>query len=600
MADMRTEWRALVAGALETLRLAKAPDSPEIKAESLSSEIPPDPAMGDMGFPLFSFAKTFRMAPPAIAAEAAALLSSDPAVQALGTAKAVGPYLNVFLAKGAAAGKTLEAIISAGSSWGRPETQKGKRIMIEFSSPNTNKPLHLGHLRNDALGESVSRILAFCGAEVYKVNIINNRGIHICKSMLAYQKFFAGETPESRGVKSDRFVGDCYVAYNTYAKEHPEQAEQEAQELLRSWEAGDAETLKLWKTMNSWAERGIAQTYERTGISFDKLYYESETYLKGRDEILEGLEKGIFYKEEDGSVWVDLSPINLDKKVLLRKDGTALYMTQDIGTAIYRHGDWDFNQLVYVVGSEQQYHFKVLFYVLKLLGYEWARDLYHLSYGMVNLPEGKMKSREGTVVDGDDLINSLRDGALEEIASKGREEAVGDAAEVAEKIALAALHYFLLQVSPTKDMIFNPKESLSFQGNTGPYLQYMGARISSILRKVEEGGAPGPDGVLTQGPLAGGSVKPDLLVHDAEWELLKALEDFPKQAARAAENHDPSAVTASLYDICKCFSRFYHDCPIITAGSADLGRTRLELVRATLIVLKNAMHLVLVPFLETM
>jgi arginyl-tRNA synthetase len=461
--------------------------------------------------------------------------------------------------------------------------------MVEFSSPNTNKPLHLGHLRNDALGESISRILKFCGADVFKVNIVNNRGIHICKSMLAYQKFFAPKTPESEGVKSDRFVGDCYVAFNNYAKENPEKAEAEAQALLRAWEAGDAEVHALWKRMNGWAENGIKQTYARTGVSFDKIYYESETYLKGKDEILQGLEKGIFYREADGSVWVDLEPIGLDKKVLLRKDGTALYMTQDIGTAIYRHGDWDFNQLMYVVGSEQQYHFKVLFYVLQKLGYDWAKDLYHLSYGMVNLPEGKMKSREGTVVDGDDLINSLRDGALEEIAAKGREEAVGDPAEVAEKIALGALHYFLLQTTPTKDMIFNPKESLSFQGNTGPYLQYMGARISSILRKVEGESA-----------LAGGTVKPELLAHDAEWELLKVLADYPKQAARAAENRDPSAITSYLYEVSKCFSRFYHDCPIIAAGNPDLARTRLELARATRIVLKSAMELVLVPFLETM
>jgi arginyl-tRNA synthetase len=407
--------------------------------------------------------------------------------------------------------------------------------------------------------------------------------------MLAYQKFFAGETPESRGVKSDRFVGDCYVKFNEYSKAEPEKAEAEAQDLLRAWEAGDPEVMRLWKQMNGWAEEGITQTYARTGVSFDKIYYESETYMKGREEILAGLDKGLFYREEDGSVWVDLEPIGLDKKVLLRKDGTALYMTQDVGTAIYRHTDWDFNQLVYVVGSEQQYHFKVLFYVLRLLGYDWAENLYHLSYGMVNLPEGKMKSREGTVVDGDDLINTLRDGALEEISAKGRDEAVGDPAAVAEKIALGALHYFLLQVSPTKDMIFNPKESLAFTGNTGPYLQYMGARISSILRKV----ADDPS-------LAGGSVQAGLLTHDAEWGLLKILGEFPKQTLRAAQNQDPSVITGYIYDLSKAFSRFYHDCPILAAGSPDLARTRLELVRACRIVLKNALDLVLVPFLESM
>jgi arginyl-tRNA synthetase len=447
--------------------------------------------------------------------------------------------------------------------------------MVEFSSPNTNKPLHIGHLRNDSLGESISRILKFCGAEVFKVNIINNRGIHICKSMLAYQKFGNGTTPEKEGVKSEK-------------------SEAEAQDMLRAWEAGDSEVLDLWKRMNGWAVKGITQTYARTGVSFDKLYYESETYLKGRDEILAGLEKGIFYREEDGSVWVDLTPVNLDKKVLLRKDGTALYMTQDIGTAIYRHDDWPFDQLVFVVGSEQVYHFKVLFYVLKQLGYSWADDLYHLSYGMVNLPEGRMKSREGTIVDADDLIDTLRSGALDEITEKGRGDAVGDPAEVAEKIALGALHYYLLQTTPTKDMLFNPKESLSFNGNTGPYLQYMGARISSILRKVEAEGASGVGSILL------GAVRPELLSTEAEWELLKTLAEYPKQAARAAENRDPSIITSFLYDVSKGFSRFYHDCPILAASSPDLGRTRLELVRAVLIVLKSAMDLVLVPFLETM
>lgn len=589
MSDIRETWRVAVASALESLRQEKDLPGDPVDAGALSAEVPPNPAMGDVGFPLFPFAKVFRMAPPAIAAEVSARLAADSTLAQFGTVKAVGPYVNIFLAKGAVAGKTLADIIGSGDGWGRSDALAGRRVMVEFSSPNTNKPLHLGHLRNDALGESISRILAFCGAEVFKVNIVNNRGIHICKSMLAYQKFFAGETPESRGVKSDRFVGDCYVKFNEYSKTEPEKAEAEAQDLLRAWEAGDPEVMRLWKQMNGWAEEGITQTYARTGVSFDKIYYESETYMKGREEILAGLDKGLFYREEDGSVWVDLEPIGLDKKVLLRKDGTALYMTQDVGTAIYRHTDWDFNQLVYVVGSEQQYHFKVLFYVLRLLGYDWAENLYHLSYGMVNLPEGKMKSREGTVVDGDDLINTLRDGALEEISAKGRDEAVGDPAAVAEKIALGALHYFLLQVSPTKDMIFNPKESLAFTGNTGPYLQYMGARISSILRKV----ADDPS-------LAGGSVQAGLLTHDAEWGLLKILGEFPKQTLRAAQNQDPSVITGFIYDLSKAFSRFYHDCPILAAGSPDLARTRLELVRACRIVLKNALDLVLVPFLESM
>ena len=384
-----------------------------------------------------------------------------------------------------------------------------------------------------------------------------------------------------------------YVAFHKYSQENPEKAEAEAKQMLLDWEAGEnKELIGLWKKMNGWAIEGIKETYKRTGISFDKLYFESETYLKGKDQILKGLEAGVFYKEEDGSVWVDLAPIKLDKKVLLRSDGTSLYMTQDIGTAISRHKDWPFNQMIYVVGNEQEYHFKVLFYVLKQLGFEWADNLYHLSYGMVNLPEGKMKSREGTVVDADDLINSLQDEALKKIEENGREKEVGDAAVAAENIAVGALHYFLLQVSPKKDMLFNPKESLSFTGSTGPYLQYMGARISSILRKAET--AEGKE------KLKDGKLNASLLTNESEWELLKTLEDFPEQVARSALRKDPSALTAYLYELSKAFSRFYRDCPILSGDDADLSYTRMELARATKIVLQNAMNLVLIPFMEIM
>lgn len=569
-----------------------------IPIENLVIETPPNPEMGDVGIPMFPFAKVLRKAPPMIAEAVVAIVSKDERSASIGQFLAVGPYVNLKLNKVAAISDTLVLIQNQGEKYGTLDSKgevplKGRRVMVEFSSPNTNKPLHLGHLRNDALGESISRILKEAGAEVYKVNIINNRGVHICKSMLAYQKFHQpkGETPETLNIKSDRFVGDCYVEFDKWNKQDSS-AETQAQELLVKWEQGDKEVHELWETMNNWAIHGIQQTYKRTGVSFDKLYYESDTYLKGKEEILKGLEEGIFYKEEDGSVWVDLAEIGLDKKVLLRKDGTALYMTQDIGTAIYRHKDWAFNQLVYVVGSEQQYHFKVLFYVLKKLGYQWADQLYHLSYGMVNLPEGKMKSREGTVVDADDLINSLRDGALEEIATKGREEAVGNPNEVAESIALGALHYYLLQTTPTKDMLFNPKESLSFNGNTGPYLQYMGARICSILKKAEEKGvsvAKGTDGA-------------ELLSHETEWELIKILGEYPKTVVKAAQDLDPSQVATYLYNVAKSFSRFYHDCPAlgIAQENPQLASARLALIQATRIVLKKGLNLILVPFLETM
>ncbi|MCL2374710.1 MAG: arginine--tRNA ligase, partial [Treponema sp.] len=362
------------------------------------------------------------------------------------------------------------------------------------------------------------------------------------------------------------------------------------QELLRLWEAGDGETVELWKTMNAWAVQGMKQTYLRTGISFDKYYYESDTWLLGKDEVLKGLQQGVFYREDDGAIAADLSEEKLDKKILLRSDGTSIYITQDIGTAINRHEDWPFDKLVYVVGSEQIYHFKVLFVLLDKLGFPWAKNLYHLSYGMVNLPEGKMKSREGTVVDADDLIDSLRDMAVAEIREKDREEAVGDVHAAAEKVALGALHYFLLQVSAAKDMLFDPKESLSFNGNTGPYLQYMGARISSLLRKADAQGSAGQIG------------KPrfELLSSDAEWDLIKTLGAYNDAVAAAAANMDPALLTGYIYDLAKAFSRFYHDCPVLAADAPDLAQARLALCQGVLLVLRDALHLVCIPFLEAM
>jgi len=563
------------------------------------AEIPPNPGMGDLGFPMFGFAKLFKKAPPQIAQMVAAELPGS---------FAMGPYVNLRLDRGEAARGLLKGMNipgTPGSAIGRPGTLQGARIMVEFSSPNTNKPLHLGHLRNDVLGESISRILAACGAEVRKVCIINDRGIHICKSMLTYKEQGEGKTPESEGIKSDRFVGDWYVRFNQGLKEETEALEKKglgkkeaeaeapvllrAQELLRKWEAGDSQTVELWKKMNAWAIEGWKETYRRTDVSFDKYYFESATYLLGKDEVLKGLEKGIFFREEDGSVQVDLSAEKLDKKVLLRKDGTSIYITQDLGTAINRHKDWPFDKLVYVVGSEQQYHFKVLFILMEKLGFEWAKNLYHLSYGMVNLPEGKMKSREGTVVDADDLIDSLKEMAIQEIRSKEREEAVGDTEAVAEKIAIGALHYFLLNVSPSKDMLFDPKESLSFNGDTGPYLQYMGARISSLLRKAED---------RRRG--TGEEVRFELLTTDAEWELVKTLAAYNDTVAAAAADMDPSILASYLYNLAKGFSRFYHDCPVLAAEDPALCAARLALCQAVLNVLRDALQLTCIPFLEAM
>lgn len=606
MKDVKEECRSIVTEALNKIATEKNIDIAGA-TDKIAVETPPNPEMGDIGMPMFPFAKMFRGAPMQIAKDVAAKIAVEQELSAkakqIGEFIAFGPYVNVKLDKSAEAARILSRINTEGSSYGTLDSDgkahcAGRRVMIEFSSPNTNKPLHLGHLRNDALGESVSRILKKTGAEVYKVNIINNRGVHICKSMLAYKLFHEakGETPQTLGMKGDHFVGQCYVEFDKYSKQHPEVLK-EAEEMLVKWEAGDSEVRALWQKMNDWTLKGVQETYDRTGVSFDKLYFESETYLKGKDEILKGLEKGIFFKAEDGSVRVDVTEAvgkgkdgEDHEKVLLRKDGTSVYITQDIGTAISRHSDWAFNQMVYVVASEQIFHFKVLFYILKKLGFEWAEKLYHLSYGMVNLPTGRMKSREGTVVDADDLIDSLRDDALAAIKEKGREEEVGDAAAVAEKVALSALHYYLLQVSPVKDMVFNPAESLSFNGNTGPYLQYMGARIASILRKAEEAGEKPAD--------AEAAAK--LLTAPEEWELLRRIGEYPTVIARAADNFDASVVTSYLYDLAKLFAKFYQQCPILGAEDAALKSARLALAKATLRVLHEAMELVLVPFLERM
>ena len=608
MADAKTEFKEIVTKAVEQFFASKGIELESELLEKIVVQNAPNPEMGDLGAPMFIFAKAARMAPSQIALGVCEAVGEC----SLGKVLAVGPYVNIKLDKAGAAAPILAAVASQGENYGsfNQEGNKplaGRKVMIEFSSPNTNKPLHLGHIRNDALGESVSRILKAAGAEVCKVDLINNRGVHICKSMLAYKWFHEekGDTPESLGMKGDHFVGQCYVEFDQWLKgkkddpssvPHPEAAEQ-AEEMLVKWEAGDKEVRDLWQKMNDWTFNGVKETYERTGISFDRYYFESDTYLKGKDEILKGLEKGVFFKAEDGSVRIDVTDVvgkgkdeDNHEKVLLRKDGTSVYITQDIGTAISRHGDWAFNQLVYVVASEQNYHFKILFHILKKLGFDWADKLFHLSYGLVNLPSGRMKSREGTVVDADDLVDSLHADALEAIKERGRDAEVGDADEVAEKVALGALHYYMLQATPIKDMLFNPAESLSFNGNTGPYLQYMGARINSILAKAEEAGIK----------VNNSDAAAAMLNSEDEWALIKLLGDYPKVVERAAENLDPSGVAAYVYETAKAFSKFYQNCSIVNAENAELAGARLYLAKCTLQVIKNAMNLVLVPYLEKM
>ena len=566
----------------------------------LSMGVPPKREMGDVAFPMFPYSKAAKKSPKDIAEDLYKKMGED---HPMGEVILAGPYFNVKLDISALSSSILKEVEEKGENYGKSERLKGKKAMVEFSCPNTNKPLHLGHMRNDSIGESVSALIKSQGADVMKVNLINNRGVHICKSMLAYKTFGNGETPESTGEKGDHFVGRYYVRFAQWEKEAEEEKKnnpecvnnpewvdpgEKAQAMLRAWENGDEEVRALWQKMNNWTLQGLEESYKNMGISFDKYYYESETYKFGKDEVLKGLEKGVFQKEEDGSVQVDLAPIGLDKKVLLRKDGTSLYMTQDIGTAIRRHEDWPFDSLIYVVASEQKYHFTVLFYCLGLLGYDWAKELHHLSYGMVNLPDGKMKSREGTVVDADDLLEELTMLAKAEIESKNREDAVDDVNETSRKIALGALNYYLLQVSPTKDMVFNPKESISFNGNTGPYLQYTGARISSILRKYEESG----EKVV---PFMG-----ELLTNDDEKELLKLVDTFPEIVEKAAMNYDPSIIAGFLYDLTKTFSHYYHDNRILNAETKELVKARVMLCYMISVVMKNGFALIGVPFLEAM
>ncbi|MBQ1710261.1 MAG: arginine--tRNA ligase [Treponema sp.] len=607
MADSKSEFKELVSKAVTEFFKAKNLELDASLLDKMVVQNAPNPEMGDLGIPMFVFAKSARMAPPQIASGVLEFIKEC----SLGKVLAVGPYINIKLDKAGAAAPILAAIAKQGDSYGsfNQEGKKpleGRRVMVEYSSPNTNKPLHLGHLRNDALGESVSRILKMAGAEVYKVDLINNRGVHICKSMLAYKWFHEakGDTPQSLGMKGDHFVGQCYVEFDRWLKgekdkpetAHPEAAQQ-AEDMLIEWEKGNPEVRALWQKMNDWTLEGVKETYARTGVSFDKLYMESETYLKGKDQILKGLEKGVFFKAEDGSVRIDVTDVvgkgkdeDNHEKVLLRKDGTSVYITQDIGTAISRHDDWAFNQLVYVVASEQNYHFKILFHILKKLGFDWAKNLYHLSYGLVNLPSGRMKSREGTIVDADDLIDSLHADALKAIQERGRDEEVGDADDVAEKVALGALHYYLLQATPIKDMLFNPEESLSFNGNTGPYLQYMGARINSILAKAKEAGIceNTSDEALA------------LLSNEDEWALIKQLGDFPAVVQKGAENLDPSGIAGYLYETAKLFSKFYQTSSILNAESKELAGARLYLAQCTLQVIKNSLNLILVPYLEKM
>jgi arginyl-tRNA synthetase len=561
---------------------------PQADPQVLILENPKDMRMGDLAVPMFGLAKVLRMAPPVLAQQICAALQQrhlDIKVQA------TGAYVNFFMDKNQVITRTLQQVLQQQEQYGHSQMLNGKKVMIEFSGPNTNKPLHLGHLRNNTLGESLSRILAACGAHVVRVNIINDRGVHICKSMLAYQMFGQGKTPESEGIKSDHFVGSYYVQYAQWAKDHPE-GEAQVQNMLNQWEDGDADIHALWQKMNHWALSGMQQTYDRTGIHFDKLYFESETYKLGKDIIHQGLDRGVFQRADDGSLVMDISAISHQEtdepsyKVFLRKDGTSVYITQDLGTAIKRHEDYQFDQLIYVVANEQKRHFEILFYALQQMGYPWAHNLYHLSYGMVNLPDGKMKSREGTVVDADNLLDELERLAQEEMHSKENLEPL--AADTAFKVGLGALHYYLLHTSPYKDMLYDSKASLSFNGATGPYLQYSIARINSLLRKSN----------YTLQDLAKGDYAH--LTLDDEWQLTLLLAKFEDIIQKCAVEYAPHYLANHLYDIAKTFSKYYHDVSILSEPDESVRRSRLALVVAVGYALRSGLQLLNMPVLERM
>ena len=508
------------------------------------------------------------------------------------------------------------ADIDADATYGyTAPTEKSPLVMIEYSSPNTNKPLHLGHVRNNLLGWSMAQIQEACGNRVVKTNIVNDRGIHICKSMLAWLKYGNGETPESSGKKGDHLIGDYYVAFDKHYKAQvqditarliaegideetaiaraKEEAPlmQEARAMLVKWEQGDEEVRTLWRRMNEWVYEGFAETYKALGVSFDKIYYESDTYLEGKEKVEEGLAKGIFYRRPDGSVWADLTAEGLDEKLLLRSDGTSVYMTQDIGTAKLRFRDYPIDKMIYVVGNEQNYHFQVLSILLDKLGFEWGKSLVHFSYGMVELPTGKMKSREGTVVDADDLVAEMVAQARTTADANGKfaDMTEDEKNEVARIVGMGALKYFLLKVDARKNMMFNPEESIDFNGNTGPFIQYTYARIRSVLRKAQDAGIVLPDTLPTH-----------IALSDKEEDIIQHIADFKAVVQAAGQAYSPSTIAAYCYDLVKEYNQFYHDYPILREEDADKRAFRLVLSRNVAKVVRLGMNLLGIEMPERM
>lgn len=559
---------------------------------------------GDLTLVVFPFVKMSKKKPEETAAEIGdELLKIDKSIAKYNVIKG---FLNLSISKSNWVSQ-LNAMLADDKFGTKPVAPDAPLYMVEYSSPNTNKPLHLGHVRNNLLGYSLCNILAANGLRVVKTNIVNDRGIHICKSMLAWKLFGNGETPASSGKKGDHLVGDYYVKFDKEYKaqisalmaqgKSEEDAKREAplmveaQAMLKKWEDGDPEVRKLWNMMNEWVYAGFDETYKRMGVGFDKIYYESQTYLDGKAKVNEGLEKGVFYRRPDGSVWADLTKNGLDEKLLLRTDGTSVYMTQDIGTATQRFKQYDITKMIYVVGNEQNYHFQVLSILLDRLGFSWGKDLVHFSYGMVELPEGKMKSREGTVVDADDLMDEMVNTAKEVSRVLGKLDGMSEAeiSEIARICGLGALKYFILKVDPRKNMLFNPKESIDFNGNTGPFIQYTHARICSVMRKAAESGV-----ALTK------SLPEDLDISEVESNLIQTLAKFPDVVAQAGSEYSPALIANYVYDLVKQYNSFYHDFSILKEENLQMKQFRLSLSQKVANVVKTGMGLLGIEVPERM
>jgi len=553
---------------------------------------------GQITIVTFPLTKLSRKSPEQTGSEMGEFMLQE--VSEISAFNVIKGFLNISLSDAYWIDKLHTEVLAEDFAESKPN---GKKVMVEYSSPNTNKPLHLGHVRNNLLGYSVAKILKADGYEVIKANLVNDRGIHICKSMLAWQKFGNGETPESTGEKGDHLVGKYYVLFD---KEYKRQIEElksmgqteeeakknapmikEAQEMLQKWEATDEDVINLWKTMNLWVYDGFAKTYKALGVDFDQYYYESNTYLLGKDIVDEGLEKDVFFRKDDGSVWIDLTPDGLDEKLVLRADGTSVYMTQDLGTAQLKYNDFHMNESLYVVGNEQDYHFKVLFLILQKLGKTWAKGLYHLSYGMVDLPSGKMKSREGTVVDADDLINEMEKTAKEQTEALGKVEEYNEEekAELYHTIGMGALKYFLLKVDPKKRLLFDPNESVDFQGHTGPFIQYTHARIRSVLSRGE---------IKAVSKIEISSLAPE------ERDLILVLTQFPETITLAANGYSPAIIANYVYEVAKLFNKFYHEHSILQAEDEATKQFRLQLAAASAKVIKKSMGLLGIDVPERM